>query len=79
MRTTIPTLGKGLLLSWLILLALPAGAATVANLYEAEVPVAAEDTAGRNQAIGEALTQVLVKLTGRDPAGPSIFHEIDGQ
>jgi hypothetical protein len=68
MRTVIPALGKGLLLSWLLLLALPAAAATVSKLYEAEVPVTAEDTASRNQAIGEALNQVLVKLTGRDPA-----------
>lgn len=77
MRTAIPALGKGLLLSFLVLLALPAGAATLSGLYEAEVPVSGEDTASRNQVIGEALTRVLVKLTGRDPAPGA--EELAGQ
>jgi len=68
MRTNIPVLARGLLAAWLIWLALPAGAVTIADLYEAEVPVAGEDVDSRNQAIGQAMVQVLIKLTGRDPA-----------
>jgi hypothetical protein len=68
MRTNIPVLARGLLAAWLIWLALPAGAVTIADLYETEVPVAGEDVGSRNQAIGQALAQVLIKLTGRDPA-----------
>lgn len=65
MRTITAALTSGILL---ICLALPSLAATVSGLYEAQVPVQGEDTASRNQAIGEALGQVLVKITGRDPA-----------
>lgn len=68
MNITIPALGRGLLLLFLAWLALPAGAASVSGLYEAEVPAAGEDTASRNEAIALALQRVLVKLTGRDPA-----------
>lgn len=64
----IPALAKGLFAVWLCWLALPAHAATVAGLYEAEVPVTGRDVDQRNQAIGQALAQVLVRLTGRDPA-----------
>lgn len=68
MRLNIPVLARGLLAVWLILPALPAAAMTLHDLYETEVPVAGEDLDSRNQAIGQALAQVLVKLTGRDPA-----------
>lgn len=68
MKTIYLALARGLLPFCLAWLALPAAAATVTGLYEAEVPVAGEDTASRNQAIGVALERVLVRLTGRDPA-----------
>lgn len=63
-----PALRKGL--SVLLLLASSAGlwAATLPDLYETQVPAAREDLESRNQAIVQALGQVLVKLTGRDPA-----------
>lgn len=63
----IPALVKGLLAVWLCCASLPATAAMVADLYETTVPVSGEDQASRNQAIGQALARVLVKLTGRDP------------
>jgi hypothetical protein len=65
MKSLIAALSLGLLL---ILAVGPARAATVSGLYEAQVPAAGEDTASRNQAIGEALRHVLVKVTGRAPA-----------
>ena len=68
MRTLVATIAAGLLALSIPLLAPSAVAATVAGLYEAEVAIAGEDPDSRNQAIGEALALVLVKLTGRDPA-----------
>lgn len=46
--------------------ALPGEAAEVTGLYRAEVPVASQDAASRNRAIGEAFQQVLIKVTGRE-------------
>ena len=61
-------------------LLLPAGlpAATVDGLFEAEVPVQGRDTAQRNQAIQEALGQVLVKVSGYPdiPARPELAGEL---
>jgi len=39
-------------------------AARVAGLYETEIPVAGSEAAQRNRAIGDALKQVLTKVTG---------------
>jgi hypothetical protein len=68
MKTLLASLAAGLLALNLSLFTPPVLAATVAGLYEAEVPIAGEDPDSRNQAIAEALALVLVKLTGRDPA-----------
>lgn len=46
------------------LLAAPAQAVPVRGLYEASVPVADQNPAGRDAALREALERVLVKLTG---------------
>ena len=44
--------------------ALPARAAPVSGLYEARVPVTDRSTAGRNAALQQALSAVLMKITG---------------
>lgn len=41
-----------------------AWSAKVSGLYEAEVPIAGEGTAQRNEAIGRAFADMLVKVTG---------------
>lgn len=53
-------------------------AATVDGLFETEVPVQGPDTAQRNQAIRQALGQVLVKVSGsRDIADrPALAEEL---
>ena len=42
----------------------PAAAADLKGLYAAEVPVAGEEAAQRSEAIGRALREVVVKVTG---------------
>lgn len=64
MKIEIATMSKSLLLLTLLLLSLPLSAARVGGLYEAEVPVAGQETAQRNQAIIAAFKEVLVKVTG---------------
>jgi hypothetical protein len=64
MKTYIVTMSKSLLLLALLLMSLPLFAARVGGLYEAEVPVAGQETAQRNQAIIAAFKEVLVKVTG---------------
>ena len=64
MKIDIATMSKSLLLLTLLLMSIPLSAARVGGLYEAEVPVAGQETAQRNQAIIAAFKEVLVKVTG---------------
>lgn len=48
----------------LLLLTLTVQSAEVNNLYQTEVPVASQAPADRNEAIGQAFLQVLIKVTG---------------
>lgn len=53
----------------LLCLVLGTQAAAAASLYEAEVPVAGSDAGSRTAALRQALTQVLVKVSGRRDVG----------
>lgn len=69
--------------AWLLVLLLcmapPAPAITIAGLYEAEVSVTDQTAAARKQAVGVALGQVLVRLTGerRAPEGTALVPVLD--
>lgn len=66
----LPAALRASLLLVALLLAPGAGAAGVADLYSARVPVAGTDQAAQDDAFGRALAEVLVKVTGRrDVAG----------
>ncbi len=65
-RHCLPIAG---MLLCLLLLSGEGLAASVAGLYETEVPVAGSEAAQRNQAIRDALKQVLTKVTGSRKAG----------
>lgn len=54
------------LIPMLLLVALRGEVAELTGLYSAEVPVAGQDAASRNHAIGEAFQLVLTKVTGRE-------------
>ncbi len=57
-------------------LALPAGAAEVADLYAAEVPASGRDAQAQGDAVSRALVRVLVKVTGkRNPAANAAVAE----
>ena len=62
------------LVVWAWLSVAPLGAAELTGLYEAEVPVASKQVAAREAALGAALRQVLIKVSGRrDPgSGPVV-------
>jgi hypothetical protein len=63
---------RGLLLSLLVAHASPAPALKVTDLYEAEVPIADQSPAARQQAVAVALRMVLIKLTGDRQAPESV-------
>ena len=53
-----------LCLAFAALVSMPASAAVIQNLYEAEVPVAGQSPQERADAVRTALNQVLIKVTG---------------
>ncbi|MCC7412224.1 MAG: DUF2066 domain-containing protein [Gammaproteobacteria bacterium] len=61
-----------LLISWLLAVVVtPGGAAIVADIYQADVPIASRSDADRDSAMRSALRVVLVKLTG-DRGAPQL-------
>lgn len=58
----------------------PAPAADVEGLYEARVPVESQNAEARSKAVGEALVEVLIKLTGQQDVGanPALQDALQG-
>jgi hypothetical protein len=69
-------MSRSLLVLLFILLALPARAAVVRDLYQAQVPVAAQSPAELKRAARAGLAEVLVRVSGRsDAAGHTALKD----